>query len=151
VSKLYRRILLPLDGSALAEQALPYAVAQAERFQAELVLLRVVEPLPKMGGGMSQTAFDRAEGEVKAWAQGYLEDLAASVKERDIPVQVVTMKGHPHKAIVQFAEANRVDLIVISTRGHSGPSRWLMGGVADRVLRGAKVPVLLVRDWNEID
>ncbi len=46
---------------------------------------------------------------------------------------------------MRFAEANQVDLIVISTRGHSGLSRWLMGSVADRVLRGAKVPVLLVR------
>jgi nucleotide-binding universal stress UspA family protein len=98
---------------------------------------------------MSQTAFDRAEGEMKAWAQAYLEDLAVSVKEQGIPVQVATMKGHPHKAIVQFAEANQVDLIVISTRGHSGLSRWLMGSVADRVLRGAKVPVLLVRASKE--
>jgi len=95
VSEMYKRILLPLDGSALAEQALPYAVAQAERFQAELVLLRVIEAPPRMGGGMSQTAFERAEGEMKAWAQGYLEGLAASLKEQDIPVQVVTMMGHP--------------------------------------------------------
>ncbi len=145
VGNLYKRILLPLDGSALAEQALPHAIAQAERFQAELVLLRVIEPLPRVGGGMSQATFERAEGEMKAWAQGYLEDLAASVKEQGIPVQVVTMMGHPHKAIVRFAETNQVDLIVISTRGHSGLSRWLMGSVADRVLRGAKVPVLLVR------
>jgi nucleotide-binding universal stress UspA family protein len=149
VSKLYKRILLPLDGSALAEQALPHAIAQAERFQAELVLLRVIEPLPRMGGGMSQTAFERAEEEMKAWAQGYLEDLAASVKEQGILVQLVTMKGHPHKAVVQFAEANQVDLIVISTRGHSGLSRWPMGSVADRVLRGAKAPVLLVRAQKE--
>jgi nucleotide-binding universal stress UspA family protein len=148
-SKLYKRILLPLDGSALAEQAVPHAIAQAERFQAELVLLRVIEPLPKVGGGMSQTAFERAEGEMKAWALGYLEDLAAGVKEQGIPVQVVTMMGHPHTAIVRFAEANQVDLIVISTRGHSGLSRWLMGSVADRVLRGAKAPVLLVRASKE--
>jgi nucleotide-binding universal stress UspA family protein len=99
---------------------------------------------------MSQTAFERAEGEMKAWAQGYLEDLAAGVKEQGIPVQVVTMKGHPHTAIVRFAEANQVDLIVISTRGHSGLSRWLMGSVADRVLRGAKAPVLLVRASKEM-
>ena len=145
VSKMYKRILLPLDGSELAEQALPHAIAQAERFQAELILFRVIEPLPRVGGGMSQTAFERAEGEMKVWAQGYLEDLSASVKGQGIPVQVVTMKGNAGKAIVQFAEANQVDLIVISTRGHSGLSRWLMGSVADRVLRGAKVPVLLVR------
>ena len=149
VSKMYRRILLPLDGSALAEQALPYAIAQTERFETELVLLRVIEPLPRLGGGMSQTAFDRAEGEMRVWAQEYLEDLAASVKKRGIPVQVVTMKGYPHKAIVRFAEENQVDLIVISARGHSGLSRWLMGSVADRVLRGANVPVLLVRASKE--
>jgi nucleotide-binding universal stress UspA family protein len=150
VSKLYRRILLPLDGSPLAEQALPHAIAQAEHFQAELVLLRVVERLPRTGGSLSsQATFEQTEGQMKAWACEYLEGIAANIQERGIPVQVVTSLGDPHKTIVKFSETNQVDLIVISTRGRSGLSRWLMGSVADRVLRGAKVPVLLVRAQKE--
>ena len=58
---------------------------------------------------------------------------------------MVIIEGSPHVEIVQFAEGNQVDLIVMSTRGQSGLSRWLMGSVADRVVRGASVPVLLVR------
>lgn len=141
---MYQRILLPLDGSALAEQALAHAVAQAERFQAELILLRVLEPLPERPG-MSRRAVRQAEEMTRALADEYLERVATGVRERGIQVRVVTVEGRPHVEIVQFAEANEVDLIVICTRGRSGVSRWLMGSVADRVVRGASVPVLLVR------
>lgn len=142
---MYKRILLPLDGSAMAEQALPYAIAQAERFGAELILLRVVELIAPMDALVPREAARRAEERTKAWTQEYLERVAVGVQERGIPVQMVTVEGHPHTQIVQFAESNQVDLIVICTRGHSGISRWLMGSVADRVVRGAGVPVLLVR------
>ena len=78
-------------------------------------------------------------------AHEYLERVAAKVKEDGIPVQVVVIEGHTPVEIVRFAEASEVDLIVMCTRGHSGFSRWLLGSVADRVVRGASVPVLLVR------
>lgn len=145
---MYKRILLPLDGSSVAEQALPYAVAQAERFQTELILLRVLEPLADQLG-MPRSAIKRAEQRTGALAREYLEGIAAGVQERGIPVQVVTIEGRPHVEIVQFAEANEVDLIVICTRGRSGFTQWLMGSVADRVVRGASVPVLLVRASEE--
>jgi nucleotide-binding universal stress UspA family protein len=58
---------------------------------------------------------------------------------------MATVEGRANEVILQFAEANQIDLIVICTRGRSGLSRWLMGSVADRVVRGARVPVLLVR------
>jgi nucleotide-binding universal stress UspA family protein len=98
---------------------------------------------------MSQTAFERAEEEMKTWAGEYLEGVAASVQEQGIPVQVFTLFEDSHRAIVRFAEQNQVDLIVMCTRGQSGLSRWLMGSVADRVMRGASVPVLLVRASKE--
>jgi nucleotide-binding universal stress UspA family protein len=142
---MYKHILLPLDGSALAEQALPHALAQAERFEAELTLLKVIEPLPRRGTSMSQAAFERAEEEMKTWAREYLEGVAGKLQEQGISVQTATPLDEPHRAIVRLAERNQVDLIVMCTRGQSGISRWLMGSVADRVVRGAKVPVLLVR------
>jgi nucleotide-binding universal stress UspA family protein len=74
-----------------------------------------------------------------------LERVATRVRERDVPVQTVTIEGFPLKQIAQFAEANQIDLIVICTRGRSGLSRWLMGSVANCVVRGVSVPVLLVR------
>lgn len=139
---MYKRILLPLDGSALAEQALPHAVAQAERFQAELILLKVLQPLPERG--ISAPDRRQAEELTGQLAREYLESQAREI-ERSMPVQVVTVEGQAHRQIVQFAEENEVDLIVMSTRGQSGLSRWLMGSVADRVVRGATVPVLLIR------
>jgi nucleotide-binding universal stress UspA family protein len=141
---MYKRILLPLDGSALAEQALAHAVAQAERFETDLILLRVLEPLAEQTG-VWKPAIEQAEEETRALAQEYLERVAASVQEHSIPAQTIIIEGRPHTKIAEYAEANQVDLIVMCTRGQSGLSRWLMGSVADRVVRGADVPVLLVR------
>ena len=145
---MYKRVLIPLDGSALAEQALPHAIAQARHFQAELILLRVLEPFPH-ARGMSLGDLERIKQQASTWAREYLERLAADVRQQGITVQAVTIDGRPHVEIPQFAETNQVDLIVMSTRGQSGLSRWLMGSVADRVVRGATVPVLLVRTRKE--
>jgi nucleotide-binding universal stress UspA family protein len=102
----------------LAEQALPHAIAQAEGFGAELILLRVVEPIaPTDVLVVPKVAAMRAEERTKAWTQEYLERVAARVQEQSIPVQMVTIEGRPHTEIVQFAESNQVDLIVICTRG----------------------------------
>jgi nucleotide-binding universal stress UspA family protein len=141
---MHRRILLPLDGSVLAERALPYAVAQAERFRSDLVLLRAVAA-PPSGNGPIPMEPGWAQDQVSDWARDYLESIANRFRTQGVPVKVVVIRNPPHEAIIQFAETNKVDLIVICSRGHSGPSRWLMGGVADRVVRGATVPVLLVR------
>jgi nucleotide-binding universal stress UspA family protein len=145
---MYKRVLIPLDGSPLAEQALPHAIAQAERFQAELLLLKVLEPFAH-ARGMSLGDLERIRQQTTTWAHEYLERLAVDVRQQGIPVQVVIVDGRPHVEIPQFAETNQVDLIVMSTRGQSGLSRWLMGSVADRVVRGANVPVLLVRARKE--
>ena len=86
-----------------------------------------------------------AEASSDALAREYLVGVAASVQEDDTPVQAATAQGNPPAAITVFVEAIEEDLIVMSTRGQSGLSRWLMGSVADRVVRGTNVPVLLVR------
>jgi nucleotide-binding universal stress UspA family protein len=139
---MYKRILVPLDGSELAEQALEYAVVQAESFGAEIVLLKVLGPLPEPGMG-GRVGVKLAEQQSAELARYYLDNLAAGIK--DIPVQVATVEGKPYVEIIRFAEDQDIDLIVMSTRGHSGLSRWLLGSVADRVVRGATVPLLLVQ------
>ena len=145
---MYKRILIPLDGSALAEQALPHALAQARHFEAELVLLRVLAPLPSPPL-LGEVARSRAKASSNVLAREYLERVVARVQEHGIPVRVATVEGSPRVNIAEFAEANVADLIVMSTRGQSGLSRWLMGSVADRVVRGAAIPVLLVRAAKE--
>jgi nucleotide-binding universal stress UspA family protein len=139
---MYTRILLPLDGSEMAEKAVPFAVAQAERFRAQLILLRAVEPILYT---RSLATLDDAREQRMKLARDYLERVSAGIRERGIEVEIVVIEEAPTVAITQYAEANQVDLIALCSRGRSGPSRWLMGGVADRIVRGAKVPVLLVR------
>jgi len=145
---MYKRILLTLDGSELAEQALPHAVAHAERFQAELILLRVIKPLAK-NLDLPVAVVRSAEETTRKLVYEYLEQIAVGVREIGITVRVVTVDGTPHEEIVRFAETEHVDLIVISTRGQSGLSRWLIGSVADRVTRGVSIPVLLARSLRE--
>ncbi len=139
---MYDYILLTLDGSAFAEQALPHAIAQAERFGAELIILRVLEPLSDRF--RPSPAVREAEETINTLAHEYLEGVATRVREHGIAVREVIITGRPHEEIVRFAETNQVDLIVMSTRGQSGLSRWLMGSVADRVMRVASAPMLLV-------
>ena len=145
---MYKRVLLPLDGSAIAEQALPHAVAQAEHFRAELILLRVLEPFPHVRG-LSHADLARIREQTQEWASEYLDGIAEIPRQRGVAIQKASIEGPANTAILQYAEANQVDLIVLCTRGRSGVSRWLMGSVADRVVRGANVPVLLVRAVQE--
>jgi nucleotide-binding universal stress UspA family protein len=148
IHKMYTRILLPLDGSPLAEKALPHAFAHAESNKADLILLRVLEPIAETRN-LPPRAVKKAEDMTRALALEYLESVAEKARERDIQVEVAIKEGRPHEEITQFAETSGVDLIVICTRGKSGRSRWLMGSVADRVTRGANLPVLLVRAASE--
>lgn len=141
---MYKCIVVPLDGSALAEQALPHALAQAAQFGAEVILLKVLEPLRDVVYS-APAAILSAEKRSAQLAREYLEEVAAGFRERGIAVQVVEVEGQPYVEIIRYAEEQRADMIVMSTRGHSGFSRWLLGSVADRVVRGATVPVLLVQ------
>ena len=126
-----------------------HAVAHAEHFQAELILLRVRKPLAE-NLNLPVALVMSAEETSRVLVREYLEQVAAGVREIGISVRVVTVDGYPHEEIVRFAEVEQVDLIVISTRGQSGLRRWLMGSVADRVSRGVNVPVLLVRARKEL-
>ena len=142
---MYKRILIPLDGSPLAEQALQHAIAIAERFESELVLLQVLIPLSRPPT-TADAALRRANDAMAVYAREYLERVAADVQERGFTAQIITIRGRPHWEIINYAETNQVDLIVMSTRGQSELSRWLMGSVSDLVVRGATVPVLMVRN-----
>jgi nucleotide-binding universal stress UspA family protein len=129
---MYERILLALDGSELAEQALPPAVAQAERYRAELILLWVLEPFPEIGI-LWQEDVKRAEKQALDQARDYLEGLAATIQGRDLDVKPTVNQGQPGLTIVRFTETNGVGVIAICTRGRSGLSRWLVGSVAGQI------------------
>jgi nucleotide-binding universal stress UspA family protein len=141
---MYKRILLPLDGSSISEQALPHAIAQAKRFNAELIILRVVEPLGERVQKYS-TSIERVEKEMLDFVLESLKKVAIDVRAQGVKVRTEALQGRPHVKIIEYAESEEVDLVVICSRGKTGFSRWLMGSVADRVIRGVRTPVLVVR------
>ncbi len=136
------RILIPLDGSELAEQALPHARCLADAFQAGLVLVRVIEVTPYMGEPHYTMV---AHFEVQEMAREYLERIATELGDAGYRVDCQVLSGSAAETILACAREQRADLIVMSTHGRSGIGRWVFGSVADKVLRGAHVPVLLVR------
>jgi nucleotide-binding universal stress UspA family protein len=141
---VYKRILLPLDGSSLAEQAIPHAVAQAQRLDAELIILRVVERFDENVQKYS-SSIELVEKDKLDFVKESLKKIAAEIREQGVKVRTVALLGRPYVKIIEFAESEQVDLVVICSRGRSGFSRWLMGSVADRIIRGIKIPVLVVR------
>ena len=144
---MYRRIMVPLDGSELAECALPHMEAIARGCQTvDVILLRVVEPVNLPGDYIiSQTDRERIEKKHRSVAEDHLEQLTSRLKDRGINVQSEVVAGKVAESIVTYAENNEVDLIIMATHGRSGISRWSLGSVADRVVRLACVPVLMVR------
>jgi nucleotide-binding universal stress UspA family protein len=145
----YKRILVPLDGSPLAEKALSHAIVLAEKFCTELILFKV---LVQLAGTLNLPpgAVKRAEAITKEMASEYLDQVATRIQRPNISVIPVVAVGRPHEEIIRFAESEPVDMVVMSTRGQSGVSRWLMGSVADRVTRSIEIPVLLVRAQKDM-
>lgn len=147
---MFRRIVVPLDGSELAEQALVFAEQMASEQGSELVLLRVVNGVDQT----TQAAFVQAkspgaaelalEHERRA-AAGYLAGLVQELLDSGITADWTVRTGDPAGEIVEYCVSERIELVVMSTHGRSGLGRWVYGSVADRVLRGGTVPVLLIR------
>ncbi|MBI3953311.1 MAG: universal stress protein, partial [Chloroflexi bacterium] len=112
---VYSNLLVPLDGSPLAERALPYALSLAERTGARLLLLRVLAPLPGKGEGAA-AGHDDTEGATLA----YLEGRRRQATERGLSCQVAVVYGSPAAAILDAVAANGCDLVAMSTHGRSG-------------------------------
>jgi nucleotide-binding universal stress UspA family protein len=146
---MFKTILIPLDGSKLAEAVIPMARALALANQAHIVLFQNVEPLyTKTTSIDALAAFDMAgvERAMHADAQNYLEQTAGHLRERGLNVTVnVASETSTADAIVGVAKRHGVDLIAMATNGRSGLGRILLGSVADRVLRISTTPVLLER------
>jgi nucleotide-binding universal stress UspA family protein len=147
---MYKKILVPLDGSELAECVLPHVESIARGCGAQgVVFIRVVEPfhLPSgyLGPGFEPDDIQRIDADNKASAEKYLAELSGRTKYDGVTVQSVVMMGRAADSIAEYAAKNAVDLIAIATHGRSGISRWALGSVADRVLRSACVPVLMIR------
>ncbi|MDO8681999.1 MAG: universal stress protein [Armatimonadota bacterium] len=146
---MYKHILLTLDGSPLSEQALPHAEMLVTALGARLTLLSCVEPyvitLPTAPTHVPVYNIDTDLEALTEEREEYLDILREELAERGVNVSIVTRQGRPADEIQRFTDQEGVDMIVMSTHGRSGISRFIYGSVAERVLHGAKIPVLLVR------
>lgn len=145
---LYNRIIVPLDGSKLAESALAEAQKLASLAASELLLLRVIDYSSRDRFGdfgllYEYEAMGRALAEERELAITYLNNLSKQVAAEGYTVSTMVVDGLAAKAIVSIAQPN--DLIVMATHGRTGLKRWFIGSIAEEVLRHATVPILLVR------
>ncbi len=140
IHKMYRTILVPLDGSALGERALPLAATLARAAQAKLVLVRCAWVPHVMD-------LESVEAEVKSVkdAEDYLAGIAAPLIQSGLSVETGVPFAVPGEGIVMEVELRKADLVIMSTHGRSGLSRLVYGSVAEAVLTHSPVPVLLVR------
>ncbi|MFU8796978.1 MAG: universal stress protein [Dehalococcoidia bacterium] len=145
---MYEKMLVPLDGSELAECVLPHAKAIARGCTVrEIVLLRVVEPPPTMGAeGIDFVALQRAD---KDAAAAYLARIESQLSAEGFKVSSQVLAGRAAEAISEFVRNNPVNLIALATHGRSSIGRLVFGSVADRLIRSASVPILLVKPKSD--
>ena len=149
MTKLYRSVMVPLDGSELAECVLSHVKALAAvSHPGGIIFVRVVEPFrsPTVAGfDISADMVQRIEDEQRSQAQKYLQQIVERFDKDSISTRAELLYGFAAEALADYASRNAVDLIVIATHGRSGISRWVWGSVADRLLRSACAPIMMVR------
>ena len=141
---MYKKILVPLDGSPLAEKALDQAEKLAKTFDSEIILFQVVHFMP-IYGSPELVAPLIVDERHKEFAEKYLAKLVKEIEGKDLKVKAVVKTGQQVAVeIIDFAKENGVGLIIMCTHGRSGITRWVLGSVAHKVLTRAETPVLLV-------
>jgi nucleotide-binding universal stress UspA family protein len=150
---MYKKIMVPLDGSELAECVLPHVEAFVNGFKlSDVTLVRVVEPeelsyhreLPE-DPQRTAKAMAQKEADRKSSAKDYLKQVAARIKHEGTRLQTEVLVGRVTESLIDYAEKNAIEVILLATHGRSGVTRWVRGSVADKILRSANLPVLMVR------
>jgi nucleotide-binding universal stress UspA family protein len=138
-----RRLLVPLDGSALAYQALPFAIELARRCHAEIMLLQAIPPTIGTYPYVVLPAGVREMLHMQAVRE--LREVADDLQQRGLTATPLVTGGEPAEVIVETAAQRHVDLIVMATHGYSGIRRWALGSVADKVMHAARTPLVMIR------
>ncbi len=143
---MFNRILVPLDGSPLAERVIPHARHFARTFGGSITLLQVLDPAPY---SENASAVEPLNWQIrKTEADLYLKGVAARLREQGIQAEHVVREGRASDNIVDFAHSENIDLLVLSTHGSSGLSRWNINAISMKVMEKAYLPVLLVRAYQ---
>lgn len=138
---MFKKILVPIDGSTFSEAVLPHIRALAMTYNADVHLMRVETPYEPPWGVVLTSLPEPMQLEPAE----QLEILADQLKVEGIKATTEVIRGHAAESILECARHRNVDLIAMTTHGRSGISRWLMGSVASKVVHAATVPVLLIR------
>ena len=157
---MYKRIMVPLDGSELAERVLPHVNTFVSAFPAtSAVLVRVVEPSPSLfddTASISSTSREKMIADIKQIdekrkldAAAYLDGVIQKVTSEGGKFTSVVLSGRVAERLAEYIEKQDMDLVIIATHGRSGISRWVRGSIAERVLTASRCPVLLVRPESD--
>lgn len=142
---MFKRILVPLDGSKLAERAIPHVRHFAQIFGAQIVLLMVLDSSPYLD---DPQAVEPLNWQIrKAQAELYLQSVAAQLRETGLQAEAELREGRAAETIIDFAHTEGIDLVVLTTHGSSGLSRWNASSVAQKVIDKVFLPLLLVRAY----
>jgi nucleotide-binding universal stress UspA family protein len=142
---MYKKILVPLDGSDLAERALVEAEQLARMFGSEIILFEVVPFMPIYGSPELVTPLIVDEKQ-KESVEAYLAKVAGGLKQKGFNASSMVKTGQQVALeIIDFAKERGVDLIIMCTHGRSGITRWVLGSVTLKVLTRAETPILLIR------
>jgi nucleotide-binding universal stress UspA family protein len=146
---MYKKIMVPLDGSELAECVLPHVEAFISHCRIQtIVFVWVLETItPAVAGeyAINIEELEKQEASRRTTAEEYLKKIVGRFHPEDTKLLIEVLSGRPADKLADYAEKNGVDLILMATHGRSGVSRWVRGSVADRILRAASAPVLMVR------
>lgn len=151
---MFNHILVPLDGSHLAEAALPATLELAHKFNSKITLVWVIQPphliMTAANGSIYAQLLVEMREQSEQDAHNYLRSHQGSLRQQGYVVHIKITEGeNVADSLLEVAEGHDIDTIVMSTHGRGGISRWVFGSVADKVLRQAKVPVLLIRAKEE--
>jgi nucleotide-binding universal stress UspA family protein len=139
---MYKRALVPLDGSIVAESVIPFILQVAGPLDLEVTLLSVVVPTPSAVMDAGPAVIDSAE---KLSAEAYLMPFANELRANGVRATIAVRRGEPVAEILAGAREAQADLIIMTTHGRTGFGRLLFGSVAEGILRRADVPVFLMR------
>ena len=155
---MFKTIVVPLDGSRFSSIALKYAIDIADHYKARLILVRAVErtvPVATAGASIgvetaasSRLAVEAAEGEDhihERQAKQYMRKKVREVTSEGIKAEHRVVFGDPYESIMDICKQEKADLVVMTTHGKSGLKRAILGSVADKIVRDARVPVLAIR------
>ena len=156
---MFKRILVPLDGSRFSIRALPFASDVAKRFGAQIVLIQVIKEIlpiamdaPGRGGPYIQEMFieeaRQQDKEILARSRRYLSRKVRELAGQGIKGSYCIMIGETTSSIEKCCQKEEIDLLIITTHGRGGFKRAILGSIADEVIRNSTIPVLVIRPYH---